>query len=159
MSGLSDIERFRISGDTLETTLAWLAEAGHHGNEAFVLWSGRRAGTTLEIRRAIKPRQTPQCTPDGLLVHVAGDALTEVNMFCYQHGEVVAAQVHAHPTEAFHSTTDDQFPLVTLLGSLSVVVPDFARRGREDIDTWTRVRLVGDRTWATAPPEILEVVS
>lgn len=157
MSGLSDIEKFRVYSDTLDTTLEWLAEAGRHGNEAFVLWAGRRAGSTLEITRAIKPRQTPRSTPDGLLVHVAGDALTEVNMFCYQQGEVVAAQVHAHPTHAFHSTTDDQYPLVTLLGSLSVVVPYFARKGRADMDTWTRVRLVGDRTWVAAPPEILEV--
>jgi hypothetical protein len=37
--------------------------------------------------------------------------------------------VHAHPTDAFHSPTDDTYPIVTTVGGLSIVVPDFARRG------------------------------
>jgi hypothetical protein len=63
------------------------------------------------------------------MVRVEGQALHELNLWLYEHNEVLAAQVHAHPTHAFHSDTDDTFPIVTALGGLSLVVPDFARRG------------------------------
>ena len=38
----------------------------------------------------------------------------------------VRVQVHTHPDEAFHSATDDAFPIVHLPGFLSLVIPNFA---------------------------------
>lgn len=38
----------------------------------------------------------------------------------------VRFQVHTHPGEAFHSETDDAFPLMVHAGFLSLVIPDFA---------------------------------
>src|SRR5688572_3679882 len=38
----------------------------------------------------------------------------------------VRVQVHTHPNEAFHSRTDDEFPLIHEIGFLSLVIPDFA---------------------------------
>jgi hypothetical protein len=38
----------------------------------------------------------------------------------------VRVQVHTHPSEAFHSKTDDDFPLIHEVGFLSLVIPDFA---------------------------------
>jgi hypothetical protein len=38
------------------------------------------------------------------------------------------AQIHSHPAEAYHSDTDDAFPIATAAGSLSLVIPDFAAR-------------------------------
>lgn len=38
----------------------------------------------------------------------------------------VKAQVHTHPGRAFHSATDDEWPIVSQPGFLSLVVPDFA---------------------------------
>ena len=38
----------------------------------------------------------------------------------------VRVQVHTHPFEAFHSETDDAFPLLFDPGFLSLVIPDFA---------------------------------
>jgi hypothetical protein len=35
-------------------------------------------------------------------------------------------QVHTHPREAFHSTTDDEWALVHTDGFLSLVIPNFA---------------------------------
>jgi hypothetical protein len=34
-------------------------------------------------------------------------------------------QVHTHPKAAFHSLTDDTWPIVHTLGFLSLVVPNF----------------------------------
>jgi len=38
----------------------------------------------------------------------------------------VRAQVHTHPGRAFHSATDDQWPIVSQAGFLSIVIPNFA---------------------------------
>ncbi len=38
----------------------------------------------------------------------------------------VRVQVHTHPFEAFHSPTDDTYPLLGDVGFLSLVIPDFA---------------------------------
>jgi hypothetical protein len=35
-------------------------------------------------------------------------------------------QVHTHPFEAFHSETDDRYPLLFDPGFLSLVIPNFA---------------------------------
>ena len=38
----------------------------------------------------------------------------------------VKVQVHTHPGPAFHSPTDDAYPLIHEVGFLSLVIPDFA---------------------------------
>lgn len=38
----------------------------------------------------------------------------------------VRIQVHTHPGEAFHSPTDDEYPLIHTPGFLSLVIPNFA---------------------------------
>ena len=38
----------------------------------------------------------------------------------------VRVQVHTHPGEAFHSPTDDAYPLIHETGFLSLVIPGFA---------------------------------
>lgn len=41
-------------------------------------------------------------------------------------GEGVRVQVHTHPGAAFHSATDDAYPIVQTAGFLSLVIPNFA---------------------------------
>jgi hypothetical protein len=44
-----------------------------------------------------------------------------------EEGLGVRVQVHTHPAEAFHSPTDDEWPLVHTVGFLSLVIPNLAR--------------------------------
>ena len=39
---------------------------------------------------------------------------------------MIAAQVHSHPYQAFHSEADDAWAIVRHVRALSLVVPDFA---------------------------------
>lgn len=129
MSTLELIQRFSVTRELLAQTERALRRAGAEGYELFVLWSGVIEGPELAVRTCHVPKQTSSKTSRGLMVRVEGEALHELNLWLYEHDEVLAAQVHAHPTLAFHSDTDDTFPIVTALGGLSLVVPDFARRG------------------------------
>jgi hypothetical protein len=58
----------------------------------------------------------------------------------------VKAQVHTHPGEAFHSTTDDTWPIVSQVGFLSIVIPDFAKGEVSLANAWIG-RLHEDGTW------------
>jgi hypothetical protein len=105
-------------------------------------------GSTAHITGHHVPEQTAHKTDEGLLVTVDGDALFQLNRDLYKRGEVLCGQVHSHPTDAYHSDTDDHFALVTLLGALSVVVPDFVVGGRKAMDRWAWYRLIGAGKWA-----------
>lgn len=138
---------FVIPRSLLDYTLDVLAEAGKKRNEAFVVWGAVVDDRTVTFRSAVRPQQRAHKTRSGLLVTVEGEALFEVNRELYQRGEVLAGQVHSHPTDAFHSDTDDCFSLVTLTGALSVVIPDFARDGLADVRSWAWYRLTGQAQW------------
>jgi hypothetical protein len=147
--GLLDIEAFVIPSQVLLRTIQFLRDVGRSGSEGFVLWGGKiEEITKLRFTNALVPGQQSFSTPDGLLVTVPGDALFNVNKLLHERGEILAAQVHIHPSSAYHSETDDHYPMVTLLGSLSIVIPDFARNAPSDIAAWAWYRLKEYSVWA-----------
>jgi len=129
MTALYHVREFRVATTVVANTERALTEAGRRGYERFVLWSGTIVDDVAQVRSAHVPRQTSYKTRDGLLVRVPGDALHELNVWLFDNSETLVAQVHAHPTDAYHSDTDDTYPIVTAVGGLSIVVPDFARHG------------------------------
>jgi hypothetical protein len=147
--GLTGVTEFVVPLDLLGSTLKVLAEAGTKGHEAFMAWGGTLDEDHHQFRfgSAIRPTQTPVTTPNGLLVIVDGDALFELNRAMYARGEILGAQVHAHPTEAYHSDTDDCLPIATMVGALSLVVHDFAQHGLHQANRWAWYRLQNARRW------------
>jgi hypothetical protein len=97
--------------------------------ERFVLWSGVREGDEFLVRTAHVPAQTAIRGPDGLCVRVGGEALHGLNVWLFTAHQQLGVQVHSHPTDAYHSETDDAFAMVTQRGGLSLVVPHFGRAG------------------------------
>lgn len=71
-------------------------------------------------------------------------------------GRQVLAQVHSHPSRAYHSAVDDAMALPRRAGNLSLVVPDFARRP-DLMDGSTLYALQPDGRWALVPLAHLEV--
>jgi hypothetical protein len=126
---LEGITRFLVPAAAIRQTDGQLRAAGCTRSECFVLWSGVQEHDTFQIRTAHVPRQTAYRSPDGLCVRVEGDELHRLNVWLFEHGEQLAVQVHSHPTEAYHSDTDDTYPIVTVRGGLSLVVPNFGRAG------------------------------
>jgi hypothetical protein len=144
---LRGVREFVIPLTLVEQTLKPLQEAGSRGYEAFVLWGGRIRDERFEFTSAYFPEQTTSRTDDGLLVVVNGEALFRVNRAFYEQRLILGGQVHSHPTNAYHSETDDAYPLMTLIGGLSGVVPDFGEGGRERLEDWVWYRLAGAGDW------------
>jgi hypothetical protein len=126
---LQGVETFSAPKGVVVKTERSLRSAGRDGYELFVLWSGTRDDSSFHVQTAHVPRQTSYRLKSGLCVRVEGEALHKLNVWLFEHEEMLGAQVHAHPTDAYHSDTDDTFPIVTTLGGLSLVIPDFCRAG------------------------------
>jgi hypothetical protein len=152
---LAGVEEFVVPLELVDKTLEPLQRAGEEGYEAFVLWGGRldEGGRRLVYESIYFPEQTTSRSEEGLLVVVEGDALFRVNRAFYEHGLTLAAQVHSHPTDAYHSDTDDAYPLMTLVGGLSGVVPDFGQGGRDRLGDWAWYRLTGPGEWGAVGAE------
>lgn len=132
---LTEVELFTAPCDVVEKTEQSLQRAGRDGYELFVLWSGVQHEREFIVRTAHVPRQTSYRRKRGLVVRVEGEALHRLNAWLYEHDETLAVQIHAHPTDAFHSETDDAFPIVTARGGLSIVAADFCSKGLLTTDT------------------------
>ena len=135
MTTFDSIREFVVPAGICDGSDDHLREAGLSGNERFILWTGIVQDARFLVRTMHVPKQTAYRTSSGLCVRVEADELHRLNVWLYEHGERLAIQVHTHPTEAYHSDTDDTYPIVTTLGGLSLVVPDFARYGVRGPDT------------------------
>ena len=147
---LTRLERFTIPTRIVDDTERSLRRAGRKGLELFVLWSGLVIENEFFARTAHVPRQTSYQLETGLMVRVDGDALHQLNAWLYDHDEVLMVQIHAHPTTAFHSTTDDTYPIVTADGSLSIVAADFCRHGL--LSDSSAVYRLDNQTWLELDP-------
>ena len=64
----------------------------------------------------------------------------------------IRVQIHTHGGEAFHSQTDDEFPIVQTRGFLSLVIPKFAM-GPVGLTGAFLVELQDDGRWLELDPE------
>lgn len=122
--------RYTCPHSVVADTLAHLRAAGRWNKECVVLWLAPRASSSdaPPICAAYLPLQEARADrfripPEGmstLMAHLRAHKLR------------LAAQVHSHPYEAFHSIADDDWAVVRREGALSVVVPDFASHTTPD---------------------------
>jgi hypothetical protein len=115
------------------------------------LWAGSITGHKARITEVIIPKQHGHRTDHGLAVSVSGDELHRINVHLYKTKQKLLAQVHSHPSEAYHSAMDDRYAIATALGSFSIVVPDFAT-GPFALAQFATYRLLEGRWfWDRAP--------
>lgn len=124
----SPLTRITVKRSTIRDMLGNMQKFGVHGWELLVLWIGNvHDDGTAEVLHAYIPRQNPVKSEEGVGYFVTGETLFELNRDLSTTGLRLIAQVHSHPTQAYHSEADDKYAIVTREGGLSLVVPDFGR--------------------------------
>lgn len=156
MTTLESVSKFIVPLGVVNLTDQQLRLAGQLGCERFVLWSGVQESDVFVIRTAHVPAQTAYKLPEGLCVRVEGPELHRLNVWMFQHGEELGVQVHAHPTDAYHSETDNTYPIVAIRGGLSIVVPNFARDGL--LGGGVAYYRLGNRGWDELSDELVRGV-
>lgn len=106
----------RIINDTFEH----FRRCGNGRRECQVLWVGPWA-EPMSADRVVHPRH--RAYGDGFELDVSWLNAFWASLADEARG--VRVQVHTHPREAFHSPTDDEWPIVHVPGFLSLVIPDF----------------------------------
>ena len=113
--------RYRVPRELLAQTFAHFRTCGEGRRECQVLWT------------------SPWSNPEVITRVVHGEHRAHTGAFELNSGWLhgfwldlshtacgVRVQVHTHPFEAFHSPTDDAYPIVHSTGFLSLVIPRFA---------------------------------
>lgn len=105
----------------LYQTLGLLRDGGRLRNERVALWLAPATGS-----RALKEVYEPQQETARDYFHLPPESLRAL-MARLKAGRLkVAAQIHTHPDEAFHSKADARWAIVRHVGALSLVLPCFA---------------------------------
>lgn len=104
-----------------EQTFDILRDCGKGRAECQVLWIGSWRDSR-QVTEVVHPIH--RASRGGF--HVDDAWLTAFWHRLAERKEGVWAQVHTHPADAFHSATDDAWPMVHLPGFFSLVIPDFA---------------------------------
>jgi hypothetical protein len=123
------VQAFLAGPTVVADTEKGLREAGKDGYELFVLWTGHIDLDKFVVDHVYVPQQQAFKLDDGLCVQVDASELHRLNMWLFKEKQLLGVQVHTHPRRAFHSETDDTYPIVTILGGVSVVVPNFCVGG------------------------------
>jgi hypothetical protein len=130
----------RMAANILEKTFRTFRECGRAECECAVYWTGP---SNSDLVDGVE-HPTHQRSPFGYEIH--DDWLSDFWKRLAVSKHSVKAQVHTHPGKAFHSTTDDQWPIVSQPGFLSIVIPDFAMGDVSFKSAWIG-RLHADGIW------------
>jgi len=151
VNGYLDINKVLLPREITLEGHRFLRLAGEQHSEGIALWAGYTEGTTFVVTSLLIPRQKGIRREDGVCAVVEGAELRRIGLELYKAGRQLFAQIHSHPTEAYHSSTDDQYAIVSTMGGLSLVVPDFAVRPF-DLDEYATYRLSEKGVWDELHP-------
>jgi hypothetical protein len=107
----------------VDETIVHLQAAGIVECECLVLWLARRSDDRMNVVMAHRPEQ--RAWRDRFIVDAA--EMASLKALLRKDRLMIAAQVHSHPREAFHSFADDEGAFIRHQGALSFVIPYFAR--------------------------------
>ncbi len=126
MSDLLDIRKVRVRIAELASAYKHFRAMGQQGLEGVALWVGKFDGSDFVVTETVIPKQQGISSDNGLLYVVGEAELRRLNCWLYDNQLRLVAQLHSHPGRAYHSDTDDAYPIMTTQGGFSLVVPNFA---------------------------------
>jgi proteasome lid subunit RPN8/RPN11 len=130
----------RLTRDVVCRTFRILQDCGRGECECAVYWAGPTEEDLVDrIEHPIHKRS-------AFGYEIQDNWLTELWKRLAESRRSVKIQLHTHPGEAFHSSTDDRWPIVSQAGFLSIVIPNFAT-GEPSLDNAWIGRLEADGTW------------
>jgi hypothetical protein len=111
---------YHLARGLLDETFRRFRECGCGRDECQALWLSPWSQPDI-ITKVVHPKHA---------AHFGGFVLDDswLNDFWLELGRAktgIRVQVHTHPGEAFHSRTDDEFPIIHTPGFLSLVIPNF----------------------------------
>ena len=121
-----NIETVWIPRWVIDRTWILLRQDGQKRVESTVLWGGRRFGRDAVVMSILYPCGRDVSLSRGL-VYVGPDTTAEMGRWLREQGLRGLVQVHTHPgVWTGHSKTDDDYPIMSSEGVISLVWPSYA---------------------------------
>ena len=139
-----------LASNIITSTFKTFRECGRGKCECALYWTGPSAEDAIDgVDHPIHVK-----SPFGYEIDT--DWLTAFWKYLAASKRSVKAQVHTHPGRAFHSVTDDRWPIISQAGFLSIVIPNFAAGEPSLTRAWVG-RLEADGNWRqiTTPTDAL----
>ena len=137
-------ELLRLAKDIVGETFRTLSECGRGECECVTYWTGPTEQNLVDGLEHPAHKRSP------FGYEVEDTWLTDFWKQLAQSKRSVKAQLHTHPGQAFHSASDDQWPIVSQAGFVSIVIPDFAT-GEPTLDRAWIGRLEANGKWRRLP--------
>ncbi len=115
--------KVKVPRDIVNKTIEQLQVAGKKAHECMVLWLGERDGRLILVRKLFIPVQRAT----SVSLQIPPSAVQRLFDELRKERYMIAAQVHSHPREAFHSEADDCLALPRHEGAISLVLPHFGQ--------------------------------
>jgi hypothetical protein len=142
------VSRYLIPFEVVSTTQTYLKELGSKYAEGIAYWTGLFKDSEAIIRSAIFPSDYASGLEGGFgFSSVNLETAFKVANEIHRRKEFLLIQLHTHPSEAFHSFTDNNYPISHRIGFVSIVIPHFARFPMEDRNTWKAYEYKGIGKW------------
>jgi hypothetical protein len=142
-----------IAKKLIAETVNHLQDAGHKKEERVVLWLAVKNRDPLTVCEVFVPEQESSWGN----FRIPRNAMMDLMRHLRTSRMFIAAQVHSHPFEAFHSPIDDEWAIVRHVGALSLVLPDFAINTFSDsfVDDTAVFKLSEFNKWEEVPRQTI----
>jgi proteasome lid subunit RPN8/RPN11 len=117
-----------ISRSGIAQTLQVLQRSGQRCHEGIAFWLGRRAGEFINVVEVYEPAHEAEAD----YFRIPPSSMQALQLELKTKRLMIAAQVHSHPKEAFHSLADDTWAVIRHVGAVSIVLPNFAAKTNAD---------------------------
>lgn len=142
------ISRYLISIETVDTTQKYFRQVGRKGKEAIGYWTGTFSGDDAYVSNVLFPNKFVKNRLDSWgYVKVELNVAFRIGQEIYKLEQFLLIQLHTHPGIAFHSYTDDRYPISHKIGFISIVIPHFAKYPMSDLSTWKVYEYQGTANW------------
>lgn len=130
----------RLAVDVMTDTFRVFQQCGRGRRECAVFWTGPVKEDLVDgVEHPVHRSSSAGYQVDDCW-------LTELWKRLAKTRRSIKVQVHTHPGPAFHSATDDQWPVVSQAGFVSIVIPDFGV-GTPSLERAWVGQLQPDGTW------------
>lgn len=146
------LESVRLPASVFTSTIRRLALAGAENRESAAYWIGPRGRQEKSVESAVFADDYQGFESGMFFARSPARTAFLIGEEIHRRGGTLIAQIHTHPSEAFHSKTDDLYPISHRPGFLSVVVPSFGRDVRSIRDCRTYVYR-GTGRWREVLPD------
>jgi len=132
------INEIRLPYSIVTETFEFFKDNGKYDLETCAIWVGEAYLDIFEVKEVWFPKQENTM----ISYYIPDIDVHNINVRLNKNKYSAIAQLHTHPREAFHSSVDDDYTILTLPGSFSIVIPDYGNIPNCAIDDWVVYRLL-----------------